>query len=281
MKVPKLVTVIVTLAGVAGLGLALGPSIYGQSGRSAYAQDVSRELTVLAGRGAELGVRITDATAGGVRVEEVEPDSAAAKAGLKADDIITDFDGERVRSARQFARLVRETAPGRAVKATITRNDQKQDVQITMSQGRDSAVIMDGDLLRDELSSHLGDLGRLRDLPYDFHFDYDFPVVMSSGRLGVTVNSLTSQLAEYFGAKDGVLVTSVTDGSPASRAGLKAGDVITSVNGTRVTSREDLLRDLRESQSEDVTIGIVRDKKKTTMHVKIEPRRPARSPRPV
>src|SRR5512143_1996819 len=72
-----------------------------------------RELTVLAGRGAEIGVRITDRTEGGVVVEDVQPDSPAEKAGIKRSDVITDFDGERVRSARQFERLVRETPPGR------------------------------------------------------------------------------------------------------------------------------------------------------------------------
>ena len=191
-------------------------------------------------------MRITDATAGGVRIEEVEPDSAAAKAGLKAGDIVTDFDGERVRSARQFARLVRETAPGRTVKASITRADRKQDVQITLSEGRGSAVIIDGDRLRDQMTDRFGDLDRLRNLPFEFHFDYDFPPMGSTGRLGISVSSLTSQLGDYFGVKEGALVTSVTDGSAASRAGLKAGDVITSVNGNRVVSREDLQRAVRD-----------------------------------
>ncbi len=52
-----------------------------------------------------------------------------------------------------------------------------------------------------------------------------------SARLGVGIEELTPQLAEYFGTKDGVLVTSVEPDTPAAKAGLKAGDVITSVNG--------------------------------------------------
>ena len=47
------------------------------------------------------------------------------------------------------------------------------------------------------------------------------------GRLGVGIQELTPQLAEYFGTKDGVLVTSVEPETPAAKAGLKAGDVIT------------------------------------------------------
>jgi len=105
---------------------------------------------------------------------------------------------------------------------------------------------------------------------------------LAGRRLGVSVEELTSQLAGYFGAKDGVLVTSVADGSPASRAGLKAGDVITAINGQSVRSREDLLRGLREApDSDEVTIGIVRDKKDSAVKAKLEaPRRTSRG-RPV
>lgn len=231
-----------------------------------------RELTVLAGRGAEIGVRITDRTEGGVVVEDVQPDSPAEKAGIRRSDVITDFDGERVRSARQFERLVRETPPGRRVKATITREGQRRDVEITPSEGRDAAMIFD----RDRMRERLGDLaGRFPDL--NFNFDFDMPGSLSGRRLGVTVDELSHQLAEYFGTKDGVLVTNVIEGSAAARAGLKAGDVITSINGSRVASREDLMRGLREATSEDVTIGIVRDRKESSLKATIEPpRRPAR-----
>ncbi len=110
----------------------------------------------------------------------------------------------------------------------------------------------------------------------------DFDMPLAGRRLGVSVEELTSQLAGYFGAKDGVLVTSVADGSAASRAGLKAGDVITAINGQAVRSREDLLRGLREApDSDEVTIGIVRDKKDSTVKAKLEaPRRTSRG-RPV
>ena len=95
------------------------------------------------------------------------------------------------------------------------------------------------------------------------------------------VYELTHQLADYFGAKDGVLVTAVTDGSAAAKAGIKAGDVITSVNGERVTSRADLVSALRRADNEEVTVGIVRDKKETSVKAKIEaPRRTLRGARP-
>jgi S1-C subfamily serine protease len=130
-----------------------------------------------------------------------------------------------------------------------------------------------GDYFRD-----LGrDLGRLGDRFPAFDFNFDVPA--SGRRLGISVTELTRQLADYFGVQDGVLVTSVTDGSAASRAGLKAGDVITSVDGQRVASREDLLRALRDadrdsqSGSVDVSVGIVRDRKESTLKATIDLRR--------
>jgi len=312
MRLLKIFGVLVALAGVAVLAIVLGAAANVVFNSPAIAQDRpfdsaqgraddrpgrddrrGREVTVLAGRGASIGVSISEALpaeaggqpAAGVLVDEVRPDSPADRAGVKRGDRIVEFDGERVRSTRQFSRLVQESTPGRAVTAAIVRDGRRSDVQITPTETdrrRDVIISGDfGDYMRD-----LGrDLGRLGDrLPnFDFNFDFDMPGLMSGRRLGVTVSELTSQLAEHFGVRDGLLVTSVTEGSPASRAGLKAGDVITSINGRRVDSRDDLLRELRDanrdarSGSSEVTIGIVRDKQETTVRATIESiRRPLR-----
>jgi len=89
------------------------------------------------------------------------------------------------------------------------------------------------------------------------------------GRLGVTVQDLTPELASYFGVKDGVLVSSVTADSPAAKAGIKAGDVITTVNDKAVTTPGELVSHLGEKGGE-VTIGLTRDKKPLTLKATIE-----------
>jgi serine protease Do len=278
MKVVKVVGVLVALAGagalvlvLAGKGyLAFGSSVLAQ-GRPGELERSARSLMTLAGRGAEIGVRIGESPTTGVVIEEVQPDSPAEKAGLKRDDVVVEFDGERVRSTRQFSRLVAETPPGRTVTATIMRDGQKRELRITPSEGRSSGLLIDADRLR----GLRGDLGSLGDqLPkFDFNFDFDLPGALSGRRLGVTVNELTDQLGRYFGAKDGVLVTSVTEGSAASRAGLKAGDVITSINRQSVRSREDLIRSLRDADTNELTIVLIRDKKESTVKATIEPPR--------
>ena len=69
--------------------------------------------------------------AGRVVIESVDEDSPASKAGLKTGDIVTEFDGERVRSVRQFTRLVSETPEGRTVATVVMRDGQRVTVNVT------------------------------------------------------------------------------------------------------------------------------------------------------
>jgi predicted metalloprotease with PDZ domain len=96
------------------------------------------------------------------------------------------------------------------------------------------------------------------------------------GRLGVTVQELTPELAAYFGVKDGLLVNSVQADTPAAKAGIKAGDVIGTVNGKAVVTPSELIKELADKDGE-VTIGVTRDKKPLSLKATLEPRKtPAR-----
>ena len=102
-------------------------------------------------------------------------------------------------------------------------------------------------------------------------FDFDELIGRGSGRLGVTVQELQPQLADYFGVRDGLLVTSVTSGSAAEKAGVKAGDVITTLDGTSVRSPADLRqRTMRLDDGAEVTLGVMRDKKALTLKGKVD-----------
>ncbi len=262
-----------------GLVLAIGGAI-----SVIRAQDVRVEprgrrgdVFMLEGRGAQLGVRVSNvdvtAATGGVRIDEVNQDSPAEKAGLREGDVVVEYDGERVRSARQFTRLVQETPDGRTVKIAVLRDGQKQTVDATPEEGGHTwNFSIDGDQIRREIERGL------RDLPRDFRFDdrgprrFEYrlpervmPFMGSRGRLGVSVQSLTPDLEEYFGATSGgALVSSVAQDSAAAKAGIKAGDVITSINGDRVSDAGDLMREL-DGATGEVTIVVLRDKKELTL----------------
>lgn len=270
---------------VAGLG-AQDPSTRASSSPRASRPSVF----TLDGRGSQLGVVVSDVDAKqgpGVKVDEVTSDSAAEKAGLKEGDVVVEFDGERVRSARQFTRLVQETPEGRTVKIAVLRDGKKQTFEATpeaRSFSWDMAI--DGDRIRREVERGMRGMREFRvEPPVDFHFEpgdrpraFAFRTPDGSGtvrmrssraRLGVTVQELSTELADYFGATNGgALVSSVAKGSAADQAGLKAGDVITSVNGDRVSDGEDLIREL-ENVSGEVSLGVVRDKKATTLKATI------------
>jgi serine protease Do len=222
----------------------------------------------LVGPGSSIGITVRD-TATGVVIDEVRPDSPAARAGLKEGDVVTEFDGERTRSAAQFTRLVRETAPGRTVKMAVLRNGTQTTLDIA-PESRDADDIRVPNLTREFER-------RLERLPRDFAFDFDFSgefSPFSQRRLGVTVTPLTDQLADYFGVQQGVLVSEVEAGSAGEMAGLKAGDVITMVRGQAVAVPSDVVRQLREVESgTSVEIRVTRDRKEVTLTAKM-PERP-------
>ncbi len=242
-----------------------------------------RRVIRLDGRGSQLGVMVSDtddATRPGVRIDGVDDGSAAAQAGAKEGDVVVEFDGERVRSARQLTRLVQETASGRTVKMTVMRDGNRQTLDVVAQARETDWSARLGPEIRDEIERSLEglrDLPRIMPPSFDFRFDGGSSFG-SRGRLGIQAESLGDQLADYFGATNGgVLVSSVTKESPAEKAGLRAGDVITSVNGAAVKDRGDLVHELAEMKDgAAVSLGIVRDKKASTLTATIEP--PRRTP---
>jgi len=290
MKFLKIAGVATAVTGLAAVVIVATPVVFGQSSQPGPFPD-GRRIDMFGFAGSSIGASIrdvdeTDPQRSGVFVEAVEPGSAAEKGGLKKADIITRFAGEEVRSARQFSRLVQETPSGRTVSATVQRDGKSTELKITPDDMPRTGIFIDGDRLSrsfdsQRLEDQMGRLrDRLRDLPpFDLNLDLDVPG-SDRPRLGVTVESLTPQLATYFGAKDGVLVASVTDDSPASRAGLKAGDVIVSVNGQNIASRADLTRAVGAAgTSVDLTIGVVRDRKESSVKARLDEVR-ARRPGP-
>jgi S1-C subfamily serine protease len=96
-------------------------------------------------------------------------------------------------------------------------------------------------------------------------------------RLGIDAEDIGGQLGSFFGAPDGegILVRSVNSGSAADKAGLKAGDVITSFNGERVRSLGDLREKLAsQNDAKTAKIGVLRNKTEVTLSVELPPRAP-------
>jgi len=240
--------------------------IAGGSFLGVYAEDVSKENM---GRYNVREVR-------GVGITQVVKDSPAEKAGLRKDDVILRFDGENVTSVRKLNRLVSEVAPDQSVRLAISRSGSEQEVSVTI--GKRNESINAGEGFR--ALQGLPDLRGLMtpEAPGGNVWKWEGPeqggdgMVFSFGnnrRIGVSTMQLTKQLAEYFGVAEGqgVLVTSVAEDSPAAKAGIKAGDVITAIDGEKVDGAGDVARGINKKKEGDVTLTVIRKGNQRTITV--------------
>jgi serine protease Do len=241
------------------------------------------------GRGSYLGIGVREITSErakalklteerGVEVTTLEDDSPASKAGLKEGDVVLEYNGQRVEGTEQFVRLVRETPAGRQVKLLISRSGATQTITASVGERKAQTMFRMDPKFQQDMQKAQDELKNLR-----FRIEMpDLPgALMSwrSGMLGVEAESLTSQLAEFFGVKEGVLVRSVTKGSAAEKAGIKAGDVITKVDGTKVTSPGEITRTIRSLGSKRTfPVTVVRNRQEMALNVTLEEPEPRPAP---
>jgi serine protease Do len=199
----------------------------------------------------------------GVEVTRLEDDGPAEKAGLKVGDVVLEYNGQRVDGTEQFVRLVRETPPGREVKLSVNRNGAIQTIPVKIGVRKTgTAILRSPEGFRFEIPE--GPMIQIPDIPKTF-------MSWRSTLLGIEAESLESQLAQYFGVKEGVLVRSVLKGTTAEKAGLKAGDVITKVDGAATASPRDVSKAIRSASSKKIaTLQIIREKHEMTVSVPIE-----------
>ena len=251
--------------------------------------DTESRVRVLAfGQGSYLGVFIADVVAEdverlglreemGVRITGVADEGPARDAGLQEDDVIVSWNGDRVEGEAQLRRILGETPAGRSASLGIVRGVSERTIAVelghraspggtfTLRSGWDEGHALE---LREHLEKtreHLGDLRvRVREMPHVMTF-----MSMRGGRLGVGIQGLEPQLAEYFGLgdRDGVLITTVREDSPAAAAGLKAGDVIVAVDGEEIESAGDVSRLVWGADAGPVAIRILRDRQERTVTV--------------
>ena len=290
MKIDRLVaaSAVVALVAVGGM-FALAPDVHGQTKRRVVVAGQDGFAT-LAGSGSQIGVSVRDVEASdvtskklsgpaGAVVEEVESNTPAAKAGVKAGDVVVGFDGERVRSARQLDRLVEETPAGRTVKVSVMRDGAKLALDVTPDSSRFATgprVWQRSPELKQRLDSELFEnlRGHRFDVPaFDFNFDDgNFFTMRMRGRLGIQGDEVNDQLATYFGVQSGVLVRHVAADSPAAKAGLKAGDVITAINGKPVKDMSELRSEVSDAgEGKEIALSVTREKKSLSLKATIQP----------
>lgn len=243
------------------------------------ASDNDQDVDVFVGSGSWLGVETRDVSPDTVKtlklpaergalVGKIIPDSPAAKSGLKENDVITEINGQRVEGTTQFRRMIREIPAGRTAQFVILRDGRSQTISVTLGSAESNRLARR--IIRD--GSPGAFVVQVPDLP-DMENMEEMKIFTNSGvggtRIGIDAEDLRGAFGTYFGAPDGegVLVRNVFGGTPAEKAGLKAGDVITSMNGSRIRSISDLREQLKASKPEGKTVklGLLRNKAELTL----------------
>ena len=225
--------------------------------------------------GAYLGVQVTSVTSdrssalklqspSGAVIAYVDQDGPACHAGLMENDVIVAFDGTKVDGPEELQNLIHVTPAQKTVTLTIMRAGQRKDVKVTLG----SWNVMSN--ARTFNASNLASPAPPRVYPPDIEIP---SFTLLSARHGLVVESLTPQLAEFFGVSrgHGVLVRSVEGGSPAAAAGIKAGDIILKVNNDEVHDMSDWQRGMHAPGAK-LWVVIWRDKKEQNFIINVPSR---------
>jgi len=207
----------------------------------------------------------------GVVLGKIVPDSPAAKAGLKENDVVTELNGQRVEGAAQFRRMIHEIPAGRSIQLTVWRDGRTQTISATLGKSEEGRHRMKMVAPTPGMFSF-----RMPEMPDIPSMEWNGNMVFGGGqpRLGIDAEDLSGQLGAFFGAPDGegILVRDVNSGSPAEKAGVKAGDVITSLNGERIRSVGELREKLsakRDDKDRAVKLGVLRNKSEISVTVEL------------
>jgi len=173
-----------------------------------------------------LGLKTTD----GALVAEPQPGSPADKAGIKAGDVITAVNGEKIQNARELARRISSMAPGNSVKLSVLQKGSEKTVTLTL-----------GELPREARAG-----APERESP-----------ASDGARLGLQLAPASSVAG---GSKEGVVVTNVDPDGPAAERGFKPGDVILEVGGKAVSTPADVRNALNDARKDGKRTVLMRVK---------------------
>jgi Do/DeqQ family serine protease len=195
----------------------------------------------------ELAASLGMQEARGVIISQVQPGSAAERAGLKQGDVITALNGTAVNDPNPFRNQIASTQPGTEVMLTVMRQGREQQVKATLGEFTQEAAAAPND-----------DGGANN---------------TETGQLGISVEPLTPEMAAQLGLRSGtqgLVVTTVDPAGPAADSGLRQGDVIEQVNQQAVRSAADVKAALSSTGSRPALLLI--NRRGTTLFLTVKPR---------
>jgi len=269
------------LASVAAAGIAIlagGPGLHTASTPSAWISSAAA-----AENSGWMGVRIQAVTtdiadslglkkAQGAIVAQPQSGSPAAKAGVLAGDVITAVDGNEVKDPSDLTRKISSMTPGTEVKISILRKGEEKTMSLTLGQqpGQRQANTDTDRRQGSRFQEFFRQFGE--DMPKGTQewFGQNGQFSANSGWMGVNIQEVTADIADTMGLKkaQGAIVAESQSGSPAAKAGVLAGDVITAVDGNEVKDPRDLARKIGSTTpGTEVKLSIQRKGEEKTLSV--------------
>ncbi len=230
-----------------------------------------------------LGVSIALNDAGKVEIGDIDPKSPGDLANLEEGDVIIKLDGKDITGPDDLASQIRRRKPGQEVVLTVMRAGRAMDVKVKLGEYPENEARKELELRFPRIFPPMPPeqgtapqpaqppAGR-KYIPQPVPGEPAWPAYESRKYIGVSCNELNPELAEHFGAKQGtgLLVSSLTAGGPAEKAGLKVGDVIIRADGRPVATRNDLAEAVQaKKRGETVKLEILRDKKPMTVEIPV------------
>lgn len=181
----------------------------------------------------------------GILVTDVIEESGAEMAGLDSGDILIEFDGTKLTSVETLRKKIRDHDVGDKVNVKYVRDGSTKNANVELLGRKDANIFVAPDKW-----VQIMDLKR----PW----------------IGIEMQEVNSQLADYFKVDSGILVTRVVEDSPAEKAGLKAGDIVVGWNDVKITAQDDLYDALDEAEAgQTVDFKVVREGKSMTKSLEL------------
>ena len=197
----------------------------------------------------EIANSLSLGSSNGALVAQVEPDSAAMKAGIKSGDVIKSVDGNDIATVRDLTRTIAAAQPGASVKVGLMRD------------GKDMTV-----------TAKLGDSTPTKQAKTD---EQKMPEKASPGSFGFSLAPLSPDTRQQLGVKEeikGALIAAVEPGSPADDQGLRAGDVLQQVGREQVSDAKDAVAKLKDAKASKKPVLMKIFREGMTRFVAVSPR---------